>query len=96
MSSFINHKVSLLDKEGKEIQTYGSEGNRPDQMRYPAGIAVDSDDNVYVASNHKLQKFSRDGHLIKCVGQHGSDDGEFRDPRVSLSLLCPVGRLCDL
>ena len=50
-------------------------------MRYPAGVAIDSDNNVYVASNHKLQKFSGDGHLIKCVGQHGSDDEEFRDPR---------------
>ena len=50
-------------------------------MRFPAGVAVDSDDNVYVASDHKLQKFSRDGHLIKCVGQHGSKDAEFIEPK---------------
>ena len=51
-------------------------------MRYSAGVAVDSDDNVYVASSDKLQKFSRDGHLIKCVGQHWNKDGEF---------ICPTG-----
>ena len=81
VSNWGGYTVSLLDSRGKEIQTYGSEGDRPDQMRFPAGVAVDSDDNVYVASENKLQKFSRDGHLIKCVGQRGSKDGEFRQPR---------------
>ena len=74
------HKVSLLDSTGKKIQTYGSEGYGPDQMRCPRGVAVDSDDNVYVASDHKLQKFSRDGHLIRCVGQRGSKVEEFNFP----------------
>ena len=80
VSNFTGHTVSLLDSKGEEIQTYGK-GDRPDQMWFPAGVAVDSDDNVYVASNHKLQKFSRDGHLITCVGQPGSKDGEFSYPR---------------
>ena len=81
VSNFTSGTVSILDRGGKEIQTYGSKGHRPDQMRCPAGVAVDSDDNVYVASDHKLQKFSRDGHLIKCVGQCGSKDGEFKGPK---------------
>ena len=51
VSNLKGHTVSLLNRGGKEIQTYGSEGDRPDQMRYPKGVAVDSDDNVYVASN---------------------------------------------
>ena len=80
VSNFTSGTVSILDRGGKEIQTYGSKGYRPDQMKYPTGVAVDSDDNVYVASDHKLQKFSRDGHLIKCVGQQGSKDGEFGRP----------------
>ena len=50
-------------------------------MVYPTGVAVDSDDNVYVTSDHKLQKFSRDGHLIRCVGHEGSKDGEFQEPK---------------
>ena len=44
-------------------------------------VPVDSDDSVYVVSDHKLQKFSRDGRLIKCVGQRGSEDGEFQEPK---------------
>ena len=37
--------------------------------------------NVYVSSEHKLQKFTGSGELIKCVGQRGSEEGEFDDPR---------------
>ena len=78
VSSGLGDRVFLLeDSGGKEIRTYGS----VDQMRSPTGVAVDSDDNVYVASYHKLQKFSRDGHLIKCVGQHESKDRKLDHPR---------------
>jgi len=80
-SNWEGDTVSILDSRGKQLQTYGSKSDAPDQMWHPTGVAVDSDDNVYVASDHKLQKFSRDGHLIKCVGQHGSKDGEFSYPR---------------
>ena len=74
------HRVSVLDSMGKVIQRFGSCGDRPEQMKYPGGVAVDRDDNVYVASDHKLQKFSRDGHLIKTVGQEGDKEGEFNEP----------------
>ena len=50
-------------------------------MKYPAGIAVDDTDNIYVSSEHKLQKFTSSGELIKCIGRRGSKEGEFDDPR---------------
>ena len=34
-----------------------------------------------MSSEHKLQKFTGRGELIKCVGQRGSKEGEFDDPR---------------
>ena len=74
------HQVSVLDSTGKVIRRFGSLGDRPEQMKYPTGVAVDRDDNVYVTSDHKLQKFSRDGHLIKTVGQKGNKEGEFNEP----------------
>ena len=94
VSNWGGDTVSLLDRGGKQIQTYGSKGDRPDQMRFPTGVAVDSDDNVYVASYHKLQKFSRDGHLIKCVGRHGSKDEEFKKPQ-GVRLYCGHVYVCD-
>ena len=77
VSNWWSDTVSLLNRGGKQIQTYG---DRPDQMMFPTGVAVDSDDNVYVASENKLQKFSRDGRFIKCGGHEGSKDGEFLFP----------------
>ena len=74
-------RVSVFDIRGQRVRTFGSHGGRPEQMRYPAGIAVDDVDNIYVSSHDKLQKFTNSGELIKCVGQRGSKEGEFDDPR---------------
>ena len=75
------HRVSIFDIRGQKIRTFGSHGDSPDQMVYPAGIAIDITDNIYVSSYHKLQKFTSSGELIKCVGQRGRKKGEFDDPR---------------
>ena len=72
------HRVSIFDIRGQKIRTFGSHGDSPDQMVGPAGIAIDDTDNIYVSSEHKLQKFTSSGELIKCVGQWGR---EFDDPR---------------
>ena len=75
------HRVSIFDIRGQKIRTFGSRGDNPDQMVYPAGIAIDNTDNIYVSSCHKLQKFTSSGELIKCVGQGGRKEGEFDEPR---------------
>ena len=75
------NRVSIFDIRGKKIRTFGSHGDSPDQMESPAGIAVDDMDNIYVSSEHKLQKFTSSGELIKCVGGEGGYVGEFNDPR---------------
>ena len=75
------HEISLFGVADQRVRKFGSRGNRPEQMIRPAGIAVDDVDNIYVSSLHKLQKFSSSGELIKCVGQRGSKEGEFYDPR---------------
>ena len=84
-------RVSVLDSTGKVIRRFG---DRPEQMKFPTGVAVDRDDNVYVASDHKLQKFSRDGHLIKTVGQKGNKEGEFNEP-IGVRLNISHVYLCD-
>ena len=74
------HQVSVFDVGGRRIRTFGSHGDRPEQMKSPAAIAVDDTDNIYVSSDHKLQKFTSSGELIKCIGRRGSKEGEFDDP----------------
>ena len=75
------HQISLFDIRGQKIRIFGSHGDSPEQMKYPAGITIDDADNIYVSSGHKLQKFTSSGELIKCVGQLGSKEREFVDPR---------------
>ena len=73
-------QIAIFDIRGQRIRTFGSRGNSPEQMKYPRGIAIDDMDNIYASSNHKLQKFTSSGELIKCVGQYGSKEGEFIAP----------------
>ena len=81
VSEHYGRQVSVFDDRGRKIRTFGSRGDRPEQMIYPAGIAVDDTDNIYVSSDHKLQKFTSSGELIKCIGRRGSKEAEFDDPR---------------
>ena len=74
------HQVSVFDIRGQRVKKFGSHGDRPEQMISPAGIVVDDVDNIYVSSQHKLQKFTSSGELIKCVGRRGSKEGEFDGP----------------
>ena len=77
-----SHKIATFDIRGQRIRTFGSEVDSPEQMVYPAGIAIDDMDNIYVtSSSHKLQKFTGSGELIKCVAQRGSKEGKFDVPR---------------
>ena len=80
VSESVGHQISIYDIRGQRIQTFGSRGNRPEEMVSPAGIAIDDMDNIYVSSKHKLQKFTSSGELIKCVGKGGSKEAEFNDP----------------
>ena len=74
--------MSIFDISGQKIRTIGSHGDSPDQMICPKGIAIDDTDNIYVSSEHKLQKFTSSGELIRCVGQDkGRKEGEFDNPR---------------
>ena len=74
------HQIAIFDFRRQRIRTFGSRGYSPEQMMYPKGIAVDDMDNIYVTSNHKLQKFTSSGELIKCIGHRGSKEAEFRFP----------------
>ena len=81
VSECLGDRLSIFDIRGQKIRTFGSRGDSPDQMIFPAGIATDDTDNIYVTSRHKLQKFTSSGELIKCIGKKGRKEGEFDDPR---------------
>ena len=69
-------KVTVFDREDKKVQAIKS-----DKLSHPTGVAVDKDDNIYVSddSNCLLLKFSKEGKLVKVVGQRGTQPGQFDD-----------------
>ena len=95
VSEYNAHRLSILDTRGQKIRTFGSHGDSPHQMIYPAGVATDdSGNNIYVSSDHKLQKFTSTGELIKCVGRKGGKEGEFDHPH-GLTLRDNLLFVCD-
>ena len=72
-----SEKVTVFDREGKKVQTITSR-----KLSRPMGVAVDKDDNIYVSENvnSSLFKFSKEGKLMKVVGQYGTRPGEFKNP----------------
>ena len=66
---------------GYSVQ-WGSEGSGDGQFNNPYGIAIDANDNVYVAdyNNHRIQKFDSSGNFISKWGSEGSGDGQFFIP----------------
>ena len=77
-------QVAVLDSSGKRISSIGSRGDGPGQFQSPYYIAIDRNDNIYVTSLDKLlQKFNRNGELVKSVGSgsKGSKPGDFNGPR---------------
>ena len=59
VSEWGNDTVCVLDHNHKKIHTVRSE-----LMKYPSGVAVDDEDNIFVASKYCLQKFTSSGDLI--------------------------------
>src|SRR6202795_841577 len=63
---YINSRVAKIDKNGNWIKSWGEPGNGPGQFNTPHNIAVDAQNNVYVADrgNRRIQVFDADGKFL--------------------------------
>jgi sugar lactone lactonase YvrE len=61
----------------------GVSGSGNGQFKYPAGVAIDAADNIYVvdANNFRVQKFSANGAYLRQWGGYGTAGGQFNGPR---------------
>ncbi len=59
-------QIKILDEKGQFLSKFGEVGSAPGQMNFPEGIALDSEQNIYVcdALNARIQKFTLDGEFI--------------------------------
>lgn len=62
------------------VLKWGSKGTGDGQFQLPTGIAIDSEDNIYVAdqTNNRIQKFDSNGNFITKWGSDGTGDGQFK------------------
>ena len=77
------HCVSVFNREGQKLFSFGTKGKGNQQFDCPWGIAVDKDDNIYVvdSSNHRIQKFTAKGNFVGVVGSNGEGALCFKSPR---------------
>jgi DNA-binding beta-propeller fold protein YncE len=64
---YINSRVAKVDKEGNWLMSWGEPGAGPGQFSTPHSIAVDGNDNIYVADrgNRRIQVFDTAGKFLR-------------------------------
>ncbi len=66
---YVNSRVAKVDKNGDWIKSWGEPGDQPGQFNTPHSIAVDAQNNVYVADrgNRRIQVFDGDGKFLRQI-----------------------------
>jgi NHL repeat len=66
---YINSRIAKYDPEGNLQLSFGEPGFGPGQLNTPHSIAVDAQDNVYVADrgNGRIQVFGSDGKFQRII-----------------------------
>jgi DNA-binding beta-propeller fold protein YncE len=76
----MNARVMVVAaNSGKVLRTIGTRGNFVGNMVRPKGVAVDSEDNVYVIEgfHDRMLVFNRAGQFLMAIGGEGGAPGEF-------------------
>jgi sugar lactone lactonase YvrE len=78
-------RVQQFSPSGEFLCQWGSHGAAPGQFIRPQNLAVDDQDQIWVADacNHRIQVFQvvdREAQLVKIWGQEGTEPGEFSYP----------------
>ncbi len=80
----LHHNVAVkICNVGEEwFGDFGSFGSGPGQMVWPAGIAVDSAERLYVTDewNQRVSVFDAEGNLLDEWGSSGHGDGQLNRP----------------
>jgi DNA-binding beta-propeller fold protein YncE len=79
---YINSRIAKVDKNGNWIKSWGEPGDQPGQFNTPHSIAVDAQNNIYVADrgNRRIQVFDGDGKVLRQIVIDVPFDPEARSP----------------
>src|SRR5215471_19048814 len=64
---YVNSRIAKVDKDGNWLMSWGEPGAQHGQFNVPHSIAVDSQNNVYVADrgNRRIQVFDTAGRFLR-------------------------------
>ena len=77
------HCVTVINKEGEKVRSFGTEGTNEGQFTYPHGVAISNDGHILVTDWHRLQKLTFSGNCVKSIGssERGSGQLQFNYPK---------------
>ena len=75
-------RVTICTVDEDYMGQFGSAGTDAGQFSWPTSIAIDGDENVYVADEHlqRISIFTKDGEWLGKWGIEGDGDGQFNRP----------------
>ncbi len=64
---YVNSRIAKVDKDGNWVKSWGEPGDQSGQFNVPHSIAVDAQNNIYVADrgNRRIQVFNTDGKFLR-------------------------------
>ena len=82
LSDNVLNRITVFDKTGNLISTWGIKGDGIGQFDGPSGLVIDIEGNVVVVDhkNNRIQKFTKDGKFMGFWGSFGIRDGQFNLP----------------
>ena len=72
------HCLTILNKEGKKVRSFGAKGTKEGQFMYPHGVAVSNDGHILVTDLHRIQKLTFNGICVKAVGSKNCGSGQLQ------------------
>ncbi len=69
LTDYHNSRIQKRDSQGRLLLTFGSLGENEGQFIYTSAIAIDNDNNIYVADrgNNRIQRFNSKGEFIEII-----------------------------
>lgn len=77
------NKVTVFDRDGKVLNTFGRRGKEEGELNFPTHIAVGPEGLVYITDslNFRVQIFDGDGGFKGTIGRLGKTLGSFSKPK---------------
>ena len=74
--------IQMVTREHDFFGQFGGYGQEPGKMIWPTALALDGDDNLYLADDYlqRITVYDRDGAVQDTWGSKGSGAGEFDGP----------------